>query len=366
MNIIDDLIKKTKLSFSLYKETDKAFHYKLDNNELTINESYFSLHKKCIANLTRFLNKNFSINFQNLIEHIFGEAKCFTCFNKISYSYYRKEVKIKKFCSRKCYKEYPENIQKTQLKIENKQNRKCRICGDWYFSKSFFLPKKKEFGLCYREECRKEEFRTRGIKIKENHWVKKEGAEEVIENIQEKRKETMKGKVIIPWNKGKTGIYSAETIEKIREAARRQFHEKRIRKTGIEEKIEDFLRELKIKFRYSFILEKRQFDFVLWDFRLLIEVQGDFWHGNHELYGEGKKKGPLREHQIQKQKVDLLKAEIAIKNGYSILSIWENDIENSFKEIKNFIETILIHKKLRENPYLLSQCHPLYNHYYYF
>ena len=47
------------------------------------------------------------------------------------------------------------------------------------------------------------------------------------------------------WNKGKTNVYSKNTIEKIRNATIKQLHDQKYKKK--EEKIENFLKEKKNK-----------------------------------------------------------------------------------------------------------------------
>ena len=86
------------------------------------------------------------------------------------------------------------------------------------------------------------------------------------------------------WNSGKTVIYSEETIEKIRRATLKQLERETYRKTSIEKTVEEFLLAAGISYQYSYIFEGAQFDFLLIGKNILIECDGDFWHGNPELY----------------------------------------------------------------------------------
>jgi G:T-mismatch repair DNA endonuclease (very short patch repair protein) len=64
-------------------------------------------------------------------------------------------------------------------------------------------------------------------------------------------------------------------------------HIKRYRKTSIEQKVEDFLLSLDLKFKYNFILNKTyQFDFILLETNTIIETHGDFWHANPLYYSD--------------------------------------------------------------------------------
>lgn len=132
----------------------------------------------------------------------------------------------------------------------------------------------------------------------------------------------------------------AELSVKEREK-RRLFHsnialnnlEKSYRKTGIEIKIENLLQDLNLKYKYSFILKNRQFDFLLFDKKIIIECHGDYWHGNPS----SKKviKNGLSERQKMKQIDDNIKEKIANENGYKYIFFWEKDINENLSFIKN-------------------------------
>ncbi len=55
-------------------------------------------------------------------------------------------------------------------------------------------------------------------------------------------------------------------------------HKKPYRKTEIEKTIEKFLLENNIKHKYNFLLDKYQYDFLLYDYNTIIEIKGDYWH----------------------------------------------------------------------------------------
>ena len=95
-------------------------------------------------------------------------------------------------------------------------------------------------------------------------------------------------------------------------------------KTKIEKTVENKLNELEIPNKYSKILHRKcQYDFLVGE-DILLEVHGDYWHANPEIYGEGKK--PLNATQKYKIKRDKFKKEFAIKYGYKIFYIWETEI----------------------------------------
>lgn len=99
---------------------------------------------------------------------------------------------------------------------------------------------------------------------------------------------------------------------------------KKGRKTKIEKIIEEKLKEFGVDFKYCFILDgKYQYDFLIGD-KTILEVQGDYWHANPKIYGEGLK--PLNERQIFKVERDKEKKKYAEEKGYGIYYIWEDEI----------------------------------------
>lgn len=114
-----------------------------------------------------------------------------------------------------------------------------------------------------------------------------------------------------------------------------QSHIKKYRKTSIEKKVESYLKEINIDFKYNFILNNLyQFDFFIKDMNLIIETHGDYWHANPLYYSDNddtKKK--LNETQRYKINLDNLKLAYITENKYKLLSIWETDIKNdSYKK----------------------------------
>lgn len=99
--------------------------------------------------------------------------------------------------------------------------------------------------------------------------------------------------------------------------------------------MEKFLQDQHIDYQYSFILEKRQFDFLLKDYGLIIECDGDYWHANPKFYPKPE------EWQLRRIKIDKNKNNIAIKNGYRIVRFWEDDILNNFNKVHCVINDLL-------------------------
>jgi len=115
--------------------------------------------------------------------------------------------------------------------------------------------------------------------------------------------------------------------------------QKRFRKTGIEAVTEVELQRRKIPHKYNKILHRKyQYDFLIGD-KFLLEVHGDYWHANPEIYGPGKRS--LNDRQIFKVEQDKSKKVFAEKYGYKIFYIWETEINNLDFTVISQIERIL-------------------------
>jgi len=100
--------------------------------------------------------------------------------------------------------------------------------------------------------------------------------------------------------------------------------------TKIEKIIRSKLELLGVNFKYNFILDGRfQYDFLIYP-NIILEVQGDYWHGNPKIYGKNKR--PLNERQLFKIKRDKLKKKYSVEKGYKIFYIWESDINKGIFE----------------------------------
>lgn len=98
----------------------------------------------------------------------------------------------------------------------------------------------------------------------------------------------------------------------------------------------NFLDKLGVKYTYQFEARDigRYFDFFLPEENLLIEVDGDFWHGNPEKYKEDE----LRGHQKRAQRVDEHKTKWALLHSIPILRFWESDIRKNPKKVMTILK----------------------------
>ena len=119
-----------------------------------------------------------------------------------------------------------------------------------------------------------------------------------------------KGRTV--WNKDKRGIYSKETINKIKEARNKQILP--VKDTSIEIKIQNFLKQLGIEFfthQYIKIEHSYQCDILIPSMKLVIECDGDYWH-----------KYPIG------NDIDHIRTSELLEKGFKVLRLWEFEINN--------------------------------------
>lgn len=91
-------------------------------------------------------------------------------------------------------------------------------------------------------------------------------------------------------------------------------------------------------FQEQGFFHKYYVDFYIPKTKTVIEVHGDFWHGNPAIYGEGEGLIPLYQSQIDRIQKDKEKEADFIKHGFNYHVLWESDIyknlDEAMKEIK--------------------------------
>lgn len=138
--------------------------------------------------------------------------------------------------------------------------------------------------------------------------------------------EKPKNKVIKPKQKKKHPQYGTSKLE--------------------EDFAKEFLEKLKVPYQYQFEAKDigRFYDFYLPQSNLIIEIDGDYWHGNPDKY----EKDELKKHQIRAQRVDEYKNKWALLHGIPILRIWESDIRKNPKKVMKILkEELNIQEKNR-------------------
>jgi very-short-patch-repair endonuclease len=169
---------------------------------------------------------------------------------------------------------------------------------------------------------------------------------------------------IIQWNKGKKytdeqyysilkGLKSKERGEKISKALtgkpKSDAHRKIMCETlaknrkeilkGNPSKLEftfaDMLTGLGIEFTHQFEVDGFDYDFYIPSKKILLEIDGDYWHGNPEKFTE------LNNMQRKNKGLDKLKTKHAADRNYQLHRFWENDIVNNRFEVVGKLMEIL-------------------------
>jgi very-short-patch-repair endonuclease len=95
----------------------------------------------------------------------------------------------------------------------------------------------------------------------------------------------------------------------------------------------EFLEKLGIKYEEQFEAKdiKRFYDFYLPDYQVIIEIDGDFYHGYGKVHEE---KNPM---QKRNARVDEIKNEWAALHGYPLIRIWEHDINENPEKVLDML-----------------------------
>jgi very-short-patch-repair endonuclease len=130
-----------------------------------------------------------------------------------------------------------------------------------------------------------------------------------------------------PWTKNNP--HSPETIEKI-------FSKRPMNK--LEKFVASILEENNIPYHFQFFLKNKDgicksYDFKIKNKNILIEIDGDYWHG-----GPGINKHFFKLEETKQN--DLFKDQLAKDNGFLLIRIWESNIYNEPNVIINKIKEL--------------------------
>jgi len=105
--------------------------------------------------------------------------------------------------------------------------------------------------------------------------------------------------------------------------------------SSIEIKIQNFLTKLKIEFmahKYFNLKKSYQCDIYIPSMNLIIEADGDYYHGNPKKYPESQ----LNKRQREQRERDDSRTKELLEKGYNVIRIWENEIKQmSLKDFEN-------------------------------
>lgn len=103
--------------------------------------------------------------------------------------------------------------------------------------------------------------------------------------------------------------------------------------TAPEKKISALLKELDFDFESQKILGDFIYDFYIPTYKLLIEVDGDYYHGHPDKYAINE----LNALQRRVKQNDVMKDKLARGLRYGLLRFWECDINDNEEEVKRTI-----------------------------
>lgn len=133
--------------------------------------------------------------------------------------------------------------------------------------------------------------------------------------------------------KVKVATTKKELIRKASERSKKKHKEYGTSK--LEDKFaKEFLDKLGVKYEYQYLASdiKRYYDFYLPEQRILIEIDGDYYHGYGLVYEEMK---PM---QKRNHRVDEIKNQWAALHSIPLIRIWEHDIKKNPKKVMKILK----------------------------
>jgi len=98
---------------------------------------------------------------------------------------------------------------------------------------------------------------------------------------------------------------------------------------------QNYLNILGIEYQHAFYIGKNQFDYKLINTNILIEINGDFWHANPNIYKPDDLLKHPRTTGVKAKDIwekDFKKSELAKNKGYKVIIFWESFLRNSSEE----------------------------------
>lgn len=304
---------KIQENYSEFKGLGKLnFNCSCCDSEININGS--NSHSKLCSNIHH--DKMIFIKYK-----FNGYDKCVCCDKKIDYSpnINRLSRYLISFCSTEC---------KTESISYLKSIKKCTVCGELTVKS---------------KTCSKEcGYKLVSDSIKTWHNDNKNTDEYLDRNkrIGEKSKINFKGRV--PWNRNLKGDeYLKHFIKNGRNTLYDALigNKKWFIKTNLEIEFEKLLVKLDINYKYSFFINRRQFDFYidLGDTKILVEVDGDYWHKSSRRCDD-----VFEREKKRKEDFDKFESIQSIKSKYKwyCIRFWEYNIYNDEDDVINFLSEI--------------------------
>jgi very-short-patch-repair endonuclease len=161
------------------------------------------------------------------------------------------------------------------------------------------------------------------ISISQKHQIEKNGHYWVgrvhTDNSRKKMSETRKKLgLAVGENNGMYGkTHTPKAIEKI-------FSHRKMNK--LEESVSKVLSNAGYRYKFQFFISEndicKSYDFKLKNHNIIVEVDGDFWHGNPDTECHWKDSESVQEN-------DKLKTKMAEHRGYKVVRIWESEFKKN-------------------------------------
>lgn len=104
--------------------------------------------------------------------------------------------------------------------------------------------------------------------------------------------------------------------------------------SSLEKRIKERLEYLKIDFQQQFFISRKSFDFFIPEEKIVIEINGDYWHANPEIFSSNDvllfPSGPLLAKEVWER--DEKKKELALKYNFKFQVLWESLIKKLSNE----------------------------------
>lgn len=245
------------------------------------------------------------------------KSVCPNCLNEFEHFSCHKRI----FCSKKCYSIEDSKRKKEFFSKNVHHNKGRKHSDDWKIEQS-----KKIKGL-----WKNEEFKNKVKLSLEN----KRSTVEVPLGWDEKSKQKREETNILRYNKkhnweGKYGTRSCDkTFENKYGMTSQEYRTYLLRhkeKTVPEINFENFLISIEYNYEFQYKFKNRYFDFCLKDLKILIEIDGEYWHGKDTPFDK------LNEQQKTTFFNDRYKENLVKKSDWKLIRIWDSEIKNLTKE----------------------------------
>ncbi len=252
------------------------------------------------------------------------KSNCIFCNNEFEDTEYRINTIGKKYCSRSCKDTHQKELYQGEGNPAYGQEH-SEEWKQWQSDRVIELWKSEE----HRQKVKEGQERFREDS---GHWCGRS------DKSNENRKETYLEQYGVDHNwkvkeiRKKCDITSVERYGKTAlEIACEEF--KKTGLTSIEKSIKEILETNKFEFEtyfYVYFDDKKYkvYDFCLPEYKLLIEADGDYWHGNPDKFSE------LNEQQKINIDNDKFKDKLAKENGYELIRFWGSEIREKDFETK--------------------------------